>query len=66
MSDFAKGSVSDCSKLRIRDGVIHYGIYQQDGTMQPMTAPDTMHNRQIVSYIQMVDRNVGYPGAKKP
>ena len=52
-----KGDVQDWSKLTIRDGVIHYRIYQQDGSMQPMTASDTLHNRQIVSWIQIHDRN---------
>jgi len=51
-----RGHVNDWSKLDIRDGVIHYRIYQQDGSMQSMTAPDTMHNRQIVSWIQIHDR----------
>lgn len=51
-----RGNVQDWSKLRIVDDVIHYSIYQQDGTMQPMTAPNTLHNRQIISYIQIHDR----------
>lgn len=63
--EFKKGNVNDWSKLRIVDGVIHYGVYQQDGSLQPMTAPDTMHSRQVVSWIQIHDRNVGYPGAKQ-
>jgi hypothetical protein len=54
---YTRGSVNDWSKLTIRDGVIHYRIYQQDGSMQPMTAPDTLHNRQIVSWIQIHDRS---------
>lgn len=51
-----RGNVNDWSKLKIVDGVIHYGVYQQDGTMQPMVSPNTMHNRQVVSWIQMHDR----------
>lgn len=51
-----KGDVLDHSKVEVVDGVIHYFLYQQDGTKQPMTAPDTMHNRQIISWIQMHDR----------
>jgi hypothetical protein len=51
-----RGDVNDWSKLDIRDGVIYYRIYQQDGSMRPMTAPDTMHNRQCVSWIQIHDR----------
>ena len=51
-----RGHVNDWSKLRIEAGVIHYYVLQQDGTKQPMTAPDTLHNRQVVSWIQMHDR----------
>ncbi|MFO0958248.1 MAG: hypothetical protein U0800_12615 [Isosphaeraceae bacterium] len=40
------------AKLDIRDGRIHYGLYQQDGSMQPMDCPDTHDNRLLVSWIQ--------------
>jgi len=40
----------------IREGVIHYRIYQQDGTPQEMTCADTSHNRQFVSWVQAYDR----------
>lgn len=56
MSKPARGDVSDHSKLRVKDGVIHYFIYQQDGSKQPMAAPDTFHNRQVVSWIQIHDQ----------
>ena len=46
----------DPEKLDIRDGAIHYALYQQDGTMQPMTCPDTFHNRQCVAWIKIHDR----------
>ena len=51
-----RGDVSDWSKLDIRDGVIYYFLYQQDGSKQPMTAPDTVHNRQCISWMQIHDR----------
>ncbi len=44
------------AKLDIRDGRIHYRLYQQDGTMQPMDCPDTPSNRLCVSWIQAHDR----------
>lgn len=50
------GDVNDWSKLDIRDGAIHYFLYQQDGSKQPMQAPDTMHNRQCISWMQIHDR----------
>jgi hypothetical protein len=50
-----KGDPLDHAKVKIIDGVIHYRVRQQDGSMQPMTAPDTQHNRQIVSWIQIHD-----------
>ncbi len=57
MAEFERGTVSDYSKLDIRDGVIHYALYQQDGSMQPMSCPDTLHNRQCVSWMQIHDRD---------
>ena len=47
-------------KLNIRDGVIHYFIYQQDGSKQPMTCRDSQHNRMFVSWVQIHDT----PGTK--
>ena len=44
------------AKLDILDGRIHYRIYQQDGSMQPMDCPDTLDNRLLVSWIQAHDR----------
>lgn len=52
----AKCTVNDWSKLRIVGGCIHYSIYQQDGTMVEMTAPDTPDNRRFVSWVQIHDR----------
>lgn len=46
----------DTSKLNIQEGIINYKIYRQDGTFQPMSAPDTFHNRQCVDWIQSFDR----------
>ena len=46
----------DFSKLDIRDGVIHYQIYQQDGSLQPMTVRDSYEMRLFVSWVQIHDR----------
>jgi hypothetical protein len=51
--------VTDWSKLKIVDGVIHYRIYQQDGTIQAMTCADTVENRNFVSWVQIHDRFAG-------
>lgn len=48
--------LTDFSKLDIRDGVIHYRLYQQDGALQPMTVKDTYEMRLLVSWIQAHDR----------
>jgi len=49
--------LTDFSKLNIRDGKIHYFLYQQDGTKQSMSLPDTYDNRLYVSWFQMHDRH---------
>lgn len=54
--EFERCDPSDFSKLDIRDGMIHYKLYQQDGTFQAMTAEDNMSNRRYVSWIQIHDR----------
>lgn len=56
MTEFARSDVRDFSKLDIRDGVIHYRLYTQDGRMVPMTVKDTHSNRLLVSWIQIHDR----------
>jgi hypothetical protein len=48
--------ITDFSKIDIRDGVIHYRIYGQDGEFIPMTVRDTYSNRLLVSWIQIHDR----------
>lgn len=48
--------ITDFSKLNIRDGVIHYRLYGQDGEFVPMTVGDTHSNRLLVSWIQIHDR----------
>ncbi len=53
---YERGDVTDHSKLRIVDGVIHYKLYQQDGSMRDMTCPDTLYNRNFVSWVQIHDR----------
>jgi hypothetical protein len=55
VSEHERGDVLDHSRVAVQDGVIHYKIRQQDGSFQPMTAPNTLHNRQIVSWIQAHD-----------
>jgi len=47
--------LNDFSKLRIEGGRIHYFLYQQDGTKQPMSCPDTTTNRLAVSWFQKFD-----------
>jgi hypothetical protein len=49
-------ALDDFSKLRIEDGVIHYRLYRQDGSMQHMTCADTQSNRLFVSWVQKFDR----------
>lgn len=48
--------VDDLSKLKIIDGRIHFFLYQQDGTKQPMDIEDTHRNRMAVSWFQIHDR----------
>jgi hypothetical protein len=45
----------DLSKLRIEGGRIHYFLYQQDGTKQPMTCRDTRANRMCIAWMQIHD-----------
>lgn len=52
------------ARLGIREGEIHYGIYQQDGSMQPMSCKDTPSNRLYVSWIQAHDRYTPGGGAQ--
>lgn len=52
--------LNDFSKLDIRDGAIHYDLYRQNGTKQPMDCPDTQANRMFVSWVQKFD---GYSGS---
>ena len=61
--------IYDFSKLNIRDGRIHYRLYQQDGSMVEMTCADTPDNRRVVSWIQIHDRrdpNAGRSASGKP
>lgn len=44
------------AKLTIRDGRIHYRLYRQDGSIQPMDCADTPSNRLTVSWFQAHDR----------
>lgn len=57
--DGLPAKIIDLSKLRIENGIIHYRLYQQDGTSQPMTCADTVENRNFVSWVQIHDRSVG-------
>ena len=54
--EYKKCDVTDFSKLRIVDGIIHYRMYQQDGSMTNMTVKDTYSNRLFVSWVQIHDR----------
>lgn len=51
-----KCDISNFSKLDIRNNIIYYFIYQQDGSKQLMTLPDTTSNRLFVSWVQIHDR----------
>lgn len=42
-------------KLDIRDGVIHYFVYAQNGEKIPMTVRDTLDMRRFVSWVQIHD-----------
>ena len=57
--EFERCRLDDFSKLDIRDGAIHFGIYQQDGSLVPMTIKDTQFNRLFVSWVQIHDRSGG-------
>jgi hypothetical protein len=48
--------LNDFRKLDIRDGVIYYKIYAQDGSFIPMNCRDTISNRLFVSWVQKFDR----------
>lgn len=48
--------ITDFSKLDIRNGIIHYNIYSQDGALTPMTIKDSYENRLFVSWVQIHDR----------
>ena len=54
-----RGDPTDDSKISVVNGIIHYFIYRQDGTKQPMTAADRGSNRPYVSWIQIHDRYTG-------
>lgn len=43
-------------RLDIRDGAIHYWLYQQDGSKQPMNCADTPDNRRFVEWTKIHDR----------
>jgi hypothetical protein len=53
--------VTDFSKLNIKDGVINYKLYLQDGTFMPMTIKDSYKNRLFVSWVQIHDRYTNPP-----
>lgn len=54
-----RNALLDAARLDIRDGAIHYSLYQQDGSMQAMTCPNTFANRLFVSWVQAHDRMGG-------
>lgn len=62
-TDHVRGDVRDTSRLRISDGVIHYRLYAQDGSMVPMTVADSLSARLLVSWIQIHDRYGSAPSA---
>lgn len=42
--------------MRVASGVIHYRLYRQDGTMQPMSCSDTDDNRRYVLWMSKFDK----------
>ena len=48
----------DHPPLDIRDGVIHYRLYAQDGKFIPMTCVDTPDFRRFVEWTRRFDRYV--------
>jgi hypothetical protein len=54
--EYQSSKITDFSKLNIRDGVIHYRLYDQEGNFTPMTVKDTYANRLFVSWVQIHDR----------
>jgi len=48
--------ITNFDKLDIRDGVIHYKLYNQEGDLTPMTIKNTYENRLFVSWVQIHDR----------
>lgn len=57
-----KSEIRDFSKLQISGGVIHYRLYQQDGTMVSMATRDTYSARLFVSWVQIHDRHTQRTG----
>jgi hypothetical protein len=43
-------------KATVTDDAIHAFIYMQDGTMSPLTLPNTMQNQLFVQWLQRHDR----------
>lgn len=54
--DWPPCDLTDFSKLDIRDGAIHFRLYDQAGELQPMVIKDTHQNRLYASWIQIHDR----------
>lgn len=42
--------------LDIRDGHIHYSLYNQEGVLQPCKCADTVSNRLFVVWVRKFDR----------
>jgi hypothetical protein len=51
--------ITDWSRLKIIDDVIHYRLYGQDGSIRSMTCADNVENRNFVSWVQIHDRYAG-------
>ena len=49
-------ALKEKANLSISDGLIHYKLYQQDGSFQPTSCKDTTSNRLFVSWVQAHDR----------
>lgn len=49
-------SLEPTRPLDIRDGVIHYHLYDQNGDLKPATCADTTSNRLFVVWVRKFDR----------
>jgi len=49
-------ALAPTTPLDIRDGYIHYALYDQEGRLQPCRCSDNVSNRLFVVWIRKFDR----------